>query len=121
MRNQGGVSQEPLTGKLRENSMKAEGCSGLVERVSGSVTLSSQRRTGFEEEKFTSAHGFRGSVHPGMGLWQDGAALPEAEPALAGFFFLPFHPTPSLGGDAAHTQRMALLELTLLWGCPQTH
>lgn len=39
--------------------MKAEGCSGLVERVAGSAALSSQQRTGFEEEKFTSAHGFQ--------------------------------------------------------------
>lgn len=101
--------------------MKAEGCSGLVERVSGSAALSSQRRTGSKEEKFTSAHGFRGSVHPGMGPRQDGAALREAEPALAGFFFLPFCSTPSLGDNTAHIQGMALLELTLLWGCPQTH
>lgn len=36
-----------------------KGCGGLVERIAGSAALSSQRRTGFEEEKFTSAHGFQ--------------------------------------------------------------
>lgn len=83
-------SQEPLTGKLRENSMKAEGCSGLVERVSGSAALSSQRRTGSKEEKFTS---WFQRLSPSRHGAEAGWSSPAGSRACTRWLFLP--PLPS--------------------------